>query len=98
MSAHVVTHDPVAGRFEVVVDGATAELAYRRTGDRMIITHTGVPQQISRQGVASDLVAAAVAFAQDEHLVVDPQCWYAARWLDQRPEVAATVAAVDRPA
>jgi len=98
MTAHVVTHDPVAGRFEVVVAGATAELDHRRSGDRMIITHTGVPQQISRQGVASDLVAAAVAFAQDEHLVVDPRCWYAARWLERRPDVAATVAGVDRPA
>ena len=86
-----VTHDEATHRFELSVDGRTAELDYRLRDGVMVITHTGVPTALEGRGIGSRLVAAAVEFARTEQLTVDPQCWFAARWLERHPAEAAIV-------
>lgn len=90
-STSAITHDDAAGRFETVVDGVTAELDYRRTGDLIELTHTGVPKEIGGRGVAGRLMEAAVDLAKAENLTVVPSCSYARHWLDAHPDAAATV-------
>lgn len=81
-----ITNDEAAGRYETVVDGCTAELTYRLTGDRMVITHTGVPPAIEGRGVGSALARAALDDAAARDLTVVPLCSFVASWLDRHPD------------
>lgn len=78
-------------RLVLVTDGLESELVYRTHGDRYVIVHTGVPDELEGHGIGGRLVEAAVARARQEHLTVVPLCPYARRWLERHPEVAATV-------
>ncbi len=78
-------------RFEISIDGALAELTYRRRGDRLILVHTGVPEALGGRGLAGLLVQAAVAKAAAEGLTVVPLCPFARSWLERHPDAAAEV-------
>lgn len=78
-----------------VAEGAgvaeVAELRYHRSGDRLALLHTGVPAHLEGRGIGGALVRAAVALAETEGLTVVPYCPFARRWLEEHPDVAATV-------
>lgn len=76
-----VTHDPDASRF---TSGA-AYLSYVRSEGELDVQHTIVPAELSGRGIGSALVAAAVAYAQEEGLEVRPTCWFARDWLEKNP-------------
>jgi uncharacterized protein len=81
-------------RFEVSVDGHLAELAYRRHGDRLVLIHTEVPEELGGRGIGGQLVTAAIGEAAAEGLTVVPLCPFARSWLERHPDAAAE-AAVD---
>lgn len=78
-----IDHQPQRERFATTIDGHEAELEYRREGDVLVITHTGVPEAIGGRGIAGALVQAAVDFAREAGLRVRPACTYAAGWMDR---------------
>ena len=80
-----------ASRFELSVDGHVAELVYRRNGERLVLLHTGVPDELEGRGLGGILVTAAVERALQEGLTVVPSCPFARRWLARHPEVASRV-------
>jgi predicted GNAT family acetyltransferase len=86
-----VTDDHEDSRFEIVIDGSVAELAYRRRADRLVLVHTEVPESISGHGIGGELVRAAVERAAKERLRLVPVCPFARDWLEHHPDVAATV-------
>ena len=53
-------------RFELTVDGAVAELIYRRRADRLVLLHTEVPKALGGRGIGGQLVQAAVAAGRVE--------------------------------
>ncbi len=69
-----------------------AELVYRRRGDRLVLVHTGVPDELGGRGLGGVLVRAAVDRAEAEGLTVVPECPYARAWLEKHPDEAARVA------
>ncbi|MCU1351978.1 MAG: acetyltransferase [Acidimicrobiales bacterium] len=79
----VITDDRHARRFETTVDGHHAELVYHLSGDRLVLVHTGVPDELGGQGIGGRLVEAAVARAAAEGLTIVPSCSYARHWLDE---------------
>ena len=89
-----VVDNPDANRFELTVDGHTAELTYQRVGDRLVLEHTGVPTELEGKGIGGVLVTAAVdeAAARGEALLVN--CEFARGWLARHPEVAERVTLV----
>ena len=87
-----ITDNQEASRFEFVAEGSRAELHYRRRGNRLVITHTGVPAELEGRRIGSALVAAAVDRAIAEHLTVVPLCPFARGWLERHPDIAARVA------
>lgn len=52
------------------------ELTYQRTGTRAALLHTEVDPRLRGQGLARQLVLAAVDWARAEHLTLAPVCWY----------------------
>lgn len=90
MSGAPVRND-AEGRFELVEDGETAELTFRRVGPRLVLIHTGVPDALEGRGIGGRLVQAAVDYAIEEGLTIVPRCPFARAWLERHPDVAATV-------
>jgi predicted GNAT family acetyltransferase len=83
---------PAEGRLVVRGDdGREAELVYRRQGDRLVLIHTGVPDEWAGRGVGGRLVGAALQRARSEHLTVVPWCPYARHWLRHHHDEAAGV-------
>lgn len=87
-----IVDNPAEQRFETTRDGSTAELVYRVHGDRLVLIHTGVPDELGGHGVGGELVQAALQRARNEHLTVVPLCPYARHWLETHPDAIGDVA------
>ena len=85
----LVCDDPRQSRLVVEQDGAEAELVYRRNGNRLVLVHTGVPEQLGGRGIGGRLVRAALERAASEDLTVVPRCPYARKWIKDHPDAAA---------
>jgi predicted GNAT family acetyltransferase len=84
--AAAVRHNAPASRFELDVAGGLAVASYRRDGDTLVLTHTEVPRQSRRHGLAAALVRATLDWARAEGLRVRPLCSYAAAYIRHHPE------------
>ncbi len=87
-SSPQVAHTADAQRFQLTVEGHQAVLDYRRQGDTLVITHTGVPEAIGGRGIAAQLVKAALEYARANGLKVDPACSYADTFMRRHGEYA----------
>jgi predicted GNAT family acetyltransferase len=76
-----ISHDQDAKRFTTEVDGQHAELDYTVADSVMTITHTRVPPQIGGRGIAAELMRAALQFAAERGLSINPACSYAAAFM-----------------
>jgi predicted GNAT family acetyltransferase len=86
--ADTVVRNDDARRFELTRPEGTAELVYRRNGERLVLVHTGVPDALAGQGIGGLLVRAAVDHARADGLTVVPTCPFARDWLERHPDVA----------
>lgn len=92
-----VADDTEAHRFVLTatdpVSGAEleAELTYRVEGDRLVLVHTSVPDQLGGRGIGGQLVRAAVSRAQRAGEILAPWCEFARAWLEGHPDVASSV-------
>ena len=91
MSDTDVIDNEAAHRFELVVDGHLAELVYRREADRLVLVHTGVPDDLEGRGLGGRLVRAARAAAAADGSTIVPSCPFARGWLEKHPDEAAAV-------
>jgi predicted GNAT family acetyltransferase len=89
-----VTDNRAESRFETGIDGHRAELLYRRNGNRLVLIHTEVPEQLEGQGIGGSLVSAAVDRAARDGMTVVPLCPFARGWLERHPDVA-SLATID---
>lgn len=81
-----VVHNLSKSRFEAETEAGLAELDYRRTGDTVVFTHTGVPEDAAGQGVGTALAEAGLAWAKAEGARIVPLCPFVAAYLRQHPE------------
>ncbi|PHN01764.1 GNAT family N-acetyltransferase [Flavilitoribacter nigricans] len=82
----VINNNEALGQFEANVRGFLAVAEYRRIKDRIIFTHTEVPQELEGNGIASKLAFTALEFAKREGLVVMPLCPFIAGYIHRHPE------------
>ncbi len=81
-----VKDNPAAGRFEMTSGGSTAFVEYRRAGNKIVLTHTEVPEVLSGQGVGSKLVRGTLDAVRVEGLKVVPSCEFVAAYVERHPE------------
>lgn len=79
-------------RYELSAAGAAAIAAYRREGNRVVFTHTEVPEEFEGQGVGSRLVAGALDDVRRRGLKAVPLCSFVAHYVETHPEVQDLVA------
>ncbi len=83
---HPVTHNAARTRFEAAPQGQLATCDYRRQDEVLVLHHTEVPAALQGQGIAAELVRAALDFARSEGLRVRPTCSYVASYMRRHPE------------
>ena len=81
-----VHHNTAQQRFESTVEGHLNVADYRMSNGVMLLTHTHVHPDLQGRGIAALLIEAAVTFARDEGLKVDPLCTYARAYMEKHPE------------
>jgi predicted GNAT family acetyltransferase len=87
-----ITHDAARHQFATIVEGEHCVLDYEFEHDTMTITHVGVPDPVSRRGIAAALMQAALGHARARGWRVVPRCPYAASFIDKNPEWSGLVA------
>ena len=86
-----VVNNAAARRFEVQVGGYLAVIDYILKEKLIIYTHTGVPDAIGHQGIASKMARAALDYAAANDLKVIPQCPFVAAYIKRHPEYQSLV-------
>ena len=76
LDALEVVHIPEKNRFEIRVDGLTAELTYTLHGGTITFLHTGVPSELEGQGVGRKLVMAGLEYARTNNFEIRSLCWF----------------------
>jgi predicted GNAT family acetyltransferase len=86
MAETPIVDDTAESRFELTEDGNTAVLEYRLDGRKLVLTHTGVPDELGGRGLGGRLVRAALGKARAEQLAIEPLCPFARSWLRKHPD------------
>ena len=74
-------------QFETTVDGHKAIAAYDlEEPNRIVFTHTEVPESLSGRGIAAAIVKYGLEHAREKKLTVVPQCAYVAAYIKRNPE------------
>lgn len=73
-------------RFEVRLEETLSLLEYRREGDRIVYTHTEVPDALEGRGIGSRLARTALDYARAENLSVVPLCPFVSAYIKRHPE------------
>ena len=77
---------PERHRYELVIDGLTAFVRYRRTADTIRLIHTEVPEGLAGRGVGSRLARRVLDAARADGVGVVPICPFIAAWMKKHPE------------
>ena len=87
MAQTQIRDNPEAEQWELLVDGELAVFAaYHDHGNRRTFTHTETLDGYGGQGLASQLVQAALEDARDRGLEINPVCPFVRGWLDRHPD------------
>ena len=87
MTTYDIRHNEQTSQFETEVDGITAYAAYDlEDPNRIVFTHTIVPEELSGRGIANQLVKTALEHAREKKLTVVPQCSFVAAFIKRHPE------------
>ena len=74
-------------QFETTVDGHVALTAYDlEEPNRIVFTHTDVPEALAGRGIAGEIVKFGLDHAREKKLTVVPQCSYVAAYIKRHPE------------
>jgi hypothetical protein len=88
MSELGVVDNPRESRFELDVDGFKALACYRPAGgDRIVLTHTEVPEQLAGRGVGSKLARGVFETLRDTHRKAALECSFMAAYAAKHPEL-----------
>ncbi|HUR79458.1 MAG TPA: GNAT family N-acetyltransferase [Thermoanaerobaculia bacterium] len=79
-----IRNNEETSQFETTVDGHVAYVAYEHEEpNRIVFTHTIVPDALAGRGIAASLTKHALQHARDNDLKVVPQCAYVAKYMEK---------------
>ena len=82
-----IRHNEEESQFETTIDGHIAVAAYDlEEPNRIVFTHTVVPDALSGRGIAGAIVKQALDYAREQKLTVVPQCSYVAAFIKRHDE------------
>ena len=82
-----IRNNEAESRFETTVDGHLALSAYDlEDPNRIVFTHTEVPEALSGRGIAGAIVKFGLDHARAQNLTVVPQCAYVAAYVKRHAE------------
>jgi uncharacterized protein len=82
-----IRNNEATSQFETEVDGQVAYAAYDlEEPDRIVFTHTIVPDALAGRGIAAQLVQHGLKHAREKKLKVVPQCSYVATYIERHSE------------
>ncbi|WP_313950927.1 phosphoenolpyruvate--protein phosphotransferase [Accumulibacter sp.] len=83
-----VTHNVARQRFESSAGAALASLSYVIEGERVILDHTFVPDELRGHGIAAALARRTLDEARQRRWKIVPRCSYVASFIKRHPEFA----------
>jgi uncharacterized protein len=83
-----VVDNPAEQRFELAVGDAIAAAYYQRDGDRIVLVHTEVPEELSGRGIGSKLAAGVFALIRKDGRKTVALCPFMAAWAKRHPQAA----------
>lgn len=85
--SYEIRHNEAESQFETTVEGQVAIAAYDlEEPNRIVFTHTNVPDSLSGRGIAAAIVKHALDHAREQKLTVVPQCSYVAAFIKRHEE------------
>ncbi|WP_306223585.1 GNAT family N-acetyltransferase [Bosea beijingensis] len=81
-----VVENAAENRFELVLDGGTALVAYRRDGERLVLVHTEVPSQFAGQGIGSKLAKGVFELLRASGRKAVIRCEFLKGWIAKHPD------------
>lgn len=93
--ANQVIDNPAEHRFELAIEGSDAPAVayYRVDGDRILLTHTEVPQAAAGRGIGSRLAAGVFETIRASGRKVVPKCPFMGAFAARHPEYSDLVTA-----
>lgn len=88
MAEQGVTDKPDKMRFELEVDGHTAFAQYRRSGDRIVLTHTEVPRELAGRGIGSQLASGVFDILRGTGRKAVPECTFMAAYVAKHADLS----------
>ena len=82
----VVVDNRKASQFELLVDGQTAFLAYKRSPASLVLVHTEVPPSLRGRHLADALAQAALDAAHAEGLQIVAVCPFIKEYMRKHPQ------------
>ena len=81
-----IIHDIQGSRFLLEVQGQEVYVLYAEEKEIIELYSTYTPPQLRGQGLAAEVVKAALDYAKEKCLKVVPSCWYVRSYLEKHPE------------
>ncbi|MBW8184969.1 GNAT family N-acetyltransferase [Shewanella nanhaiensis] len=76
-----VLHQQDREQFIININEQQALLTYNLYDDRVVFTHTFVPDSLRGQGLAEKLVRSGLSWANSANLNIEASCWYVQKFL-----------------
>lgn len=83
-----VVENPAQHRFEVPVGECAGGRVLPTGGDRVVLTHTEVPQELAGQGIGSNLAVGTFSLIRKSSRKAVAKCPFMSRWASRHPSVA----------
>ncbi len=81
-----VVHNKDQNRFEVEIDGMLSMVNYTDRDGVLLVTHTGVPNELRNKGIAAEMTKALLEYVREKGYKVHPVCPYTRSYVERHPE------------
>ncbi len=83
---YLLKNNRINKQYEFHIEGSIPKVEYRRTKEKIYLTHTEIPKKLEGQGIASQLVKAVFEEIERQGLTLVPLCPFVAGYIQEHPE------------